>query len=362
MTLHDYLKLSEERCRNYFNTVNLDNVKPEELKLGTVEYFNRGGKRLRPAILMLCAGALGGERAELAAIPTACAVELFHTFTLVHDDIIDNDETRRGGKSVHVLVSDLFSNGFPKDKRDEYGRDVAILSGDMLHALSVRLCLNTADSGVFSHATVIEIAKMLEDECLAGVLEGETLDTREGLIKDTSLPFSTGTFEDTLNIMYKKTGYLFAFAAEAGAMLGLNTSDKAIREVMLLKEFAMLCGVAFQIQDDILGITADEKTLGKPIGSDIREGKRTVLLQKAYSLASDTERAEIERVVGNQSACEDDILKVRSIFVNTGAVDEAKALAELYIKRALDSLEEIPDSVYRNILKQWAYFMSERNL
>lgn len=361
MTLHDYLKISESRCREYFDRVSLDAIKPEELRRGTVEYFNRGGKRLRPAILMLCAGALGGESAELNSVPTACAVELFHTFTLVHDDIIDNDPTRRGGKSVHVLVSDMFENT-PKEKRDEYGRDIAILSGDMLHALSVKLCLDTADCKGFSASTVIAVTKMLEDECLSGVLEGEALDTREGLIKDSSLPFSPGCFEDTLNIMYKKTGYLFAFAAEAGAMLGLDSADRTLKEVRLLRDFALLCGVAFQIQDDVLGVVADEKTLGKPIGSDIREGKRTVLLQKAYALASTEEKKEIERVVGNKSASEEDILKIRSIFVTTGAVDEAKTLANTYIKKALECLDGIPDSTYRSILKEWAYFMSERNI
>ncbi len=361
MTLHDYLKISEERCREYFTTADLKMIKPEELRRGTVEYFNRGGKRLRPAILMLCAGALGGKEAEIACIPAACAVELFHTFTLVHDDIIDNDPTRRGGKSVHVLVSDMFTNA-SKEKRDEYGRDVAILSGDMLHALSVKFCLDTADSNKFSPSTVIAVTKVLETECLAGVLEGEALDTREGLIKDSSKPFDTGSFEDTLNIMYKKTGYLFAFAAEAGAMLGLDTSDRTVKEVVALKEFALLCGVAFQIQDDILGITADEKTLGKPIGSDIREGKRTILLQKAYSLASAGECAEIEKVVGNKSASEDDILKIRNIFINTGAVDEARMLAKSYIEKALCLLDSVPSSHYCNILKEWAYFMSERNL
>ena len=361
MTLNNYLKISEKRCREYFSTVSLDNIKPEELRQGTVEYFNRGGKRLRPAILMLCAGALGGKSAEIASIPAACAVELFHTFTLVHDDIIDNDPTRRGGKSVHVLVSDMFPS-IQKEKRDEYGRDVAILSGDMLHALSVKLCLDTADSNEFSPSTVISVTKMLETECLAGVLEGEALDTREGLIKESCAPFNSGSFEETLNIMYKKTGYLFAFAAEAGAMLGANTSDRSLEEIKRLKEFALLCGVAFQIQDDILGIIADEKTLGKPIGSDIREGKRTVLLQKAHALANNKERLEIERIVGNKTSCEADIIKVRNIFINTGAVDEARILAQDYIKKALVLLDHIPDSDYRKILKEWAYFMSERNL
>ncbi len=363
MKLHDYLKKAEACCREYFSTVSLENIRPEELRRGTVEYFMRGGKRLRPAILMLSAGVVGGESAEKAVIPSACAVELFHTFTLIHDDIIDNDSTRRGGKSVHVMVSDMFSSDtIPTDKSDEYGRDTAILAGDMLHALSVKLMLDTANISRFSPKTVITVTEMLENECLSGVLEGEALDTRAGLIKDTSLPFSTGTLEESLEIMLKKTGVLFSFAARAGAMLGLDTSDKNDSRVIALGEFASLCGIAFQLQDDVLGIIADEKKLGKPIGSDIREGKRTVILQTAYEKCSDDEKKIIETTVGNQLASDCDIEKVRQIFINTGAVDSAKSLAEKYISRALVKLECFENSTYLNILKEWAVFMSERNL
>lgn len=363
MELHNYLKKAEICCRDYFGTVSLDNIRPEELRRGTIEYFARGGKRLRPAILMLCAGVVGGEAAEKDVIPSACAVELFHTFTLIHDDIIDNDSTRRGGKSVHVLVADMFASPtIPEEKSAEYGRDTAILAGDMLHALSVKLMLDTAKNPRFSPKTVIAVTEMLENECLSGVLDGEALDTRAGLIKDTSLPFSTGTLEESLEIMLKKTGVLFSFAARAGAMLGLDTDNRDDSRVVALGEFASLCGVAFQLQDDVLGIIADEKKLGKPIGSDIREGKRTVILQNAYERCTDSEKRIIEKTVGNQSASNSDIEKVRQIFINTGAVDSAKNLAEKYISRALERLDIFEDSIYLNILKEWAKFMSERNL
>jgi geranylgeranyl diphosphate synthase type I len=363
MTLHEYLSKSEQVCREYFDSLSLDLIRPEELRIGTVEYFLRGGKRLRPAILMLCAGAVGGKQAEAAVIPSACAVEFFHTFTLIHDDIIDNDPTRRGGKSVHILVSDKFStSGASAEKCDEYGRDTAILSGDMLHALSTIAMLDTAKNPLFSPSTVISVTKMLEYECLSGVLEGEALDTRAGLIKDESAPFSTGTFEESLEIMLKKTGVLFAFAAKAGAMLGLNTSDDSHPYIVALGKFASLCGIAFQLQDDVLGIVADEKTLGKPIGSDIREGKRTVILQKAYESASAQQKTIIEKTVGNQSATDAEIELVKNIFISTGAIEHTKSLAGEYISKALLQLEILPDSEYLDILKQWARFMSERDL
>lgn len=361
MNLTSYLNNCATLCEEYMNKVQTNHIEPEELKRGTLEYFKRGGKRLRPAILMLCAGALGGEDAEREAISAACAVELFHTFTLIHDDIIDNDPTRRGGESVHVLVSNLFKNTEDdKNKRDEYGRDIAILSGDMLHALSVKLMLDTAKCTKFSPKTVLEITSLLENECLAHVLKGEALDTRAGLIGNGS--FNVGTFEETYEIMDKKTAMLFSFAATVGGMLGLDTDDKNDPSVKHLAQFARLCGIAFQIQDDVLGICADEKKLGKPIGSDIREGKKTLILQHAYKNASPQDKRLIETVVGNKNATGEQINAVKEVFIKTGAVENAKKIAEEYIQKALEELTSLDNSHYLNILKEWAVFMSDRTL
>ena len=360
MILYDYLKTAEERCRRCFEEFPLDSIRPRELYQGTVEYFNRGGKRLRPAILMLSAGATGGKAAEESVTSAACAVELFHTFTLVHDDIIDNDPTRRGGKSVHVLVSDMFPTA-EREKRDEYGRDTAILAGDMLHALSVRFMLDTAKSGI-SPTTVMSVVDMLENECLTGVLEGEAIDTRAGLITDPTLPFSTGSRDEILYMMQKKTGVLFSVSAKIGAMLGLDTPDEAQPMIVALGEFASSCGIAFQLQDDILGVTGDEKKLGKPIGSDIREGKRTLILNYAYNKTDDDGRALIERVVGNKSATDEDILAVRDLFASTGAVEDTRKLALEYIDTALAHLNKLPTSAYTEILGEWADFMARREL
>lgn len=363
MTLNDYLCFSAEKCRECFSKADTSMIRPEELRLGTVEYFNRGGKRLRPAILMLSAGAVGGAEAEHAVVSAACAVELFHTFTLIHDDIIDNDATRRGGKSVHVMVSDIFENTCPdKKRRDEYGRDTAILAGDMLHALAVSLMLDSSKIPRFSPKTVIEITRLLETSCLAAILEGEAVDTAEGLLKNDSLPFSPGSFDTTLNIMEKKTGALFEWPARFGAMLGLDTCDPHAPTVDALGSFASLCGIAFQIQDDILGICADEKKLGKPVGSDIREGKHTFILQKAYERANAYQRSVIERVVGNHLCSVTEIEQVTKIFIDTEAVEYAKSLAKKYIKKAVECLDTLPSSDYKNILNEWADFMSERSL
>ncbi len=349
--LINYLGVCEKRCAEYMNSYNTDDIAPSELKIGATEYFNRGGKRLRPAFLSLSAGAVGGREKEMAVTPAMVSTELFHTFTLVHDDIIDNDDTRRGGKSVHKLVEDIFSSA-------EYGKDIAILAGDTLHALSVKMLLECARSPLFSAETVLSVISMLEGWCINELLAGEAVDTRQGVIK--SKEFDVGDIETTLEVMRQKTGVLFSYSAKAGAMLGKNTPDTEDESVLCLGEFANLAGIAFQLKDDVLGIISDEKTLGKPIGSDIREGKKTVILQEAYKNADRTERALIEKTVGNSNAAEEDILAVKKIFVERGGIEFADSLANDYINKAINSLKKVKESEYTELLLLASHFMTAR--
>lgn len=352
--LSEYLSVCEKRCNEYFNGYSKKDIQPPELLAGVTEYFNRGGKRLRPAFLSLCAGAMGGKAAEAAVTPAMVSVELFHTFTLVHDDIIDNDDTRRGGKSVHILVRDMFA-GY--DGAEDYGRDVAVLAGDTLHALAVRILLECKG---FSSEAIIGVMKLLEGECINQLLAGETNDTKMGLIKGDN--FDVGTEDATMEVMRQKTGVLFEYCAKAGAMLGLDTGDDDIKEVTALGNFARLCGIAFQLKDDILGIVSDEKILGKPIGSDIREGKKTVILQEAYKNASSDEKRLIERTVGNRNADPQSIEQVKRIFFDRHGLEKAKALADRATEDAMTELKKIKSSEYTEILELAAKFMSARKL
>lgn len=355
--LKNYLNICEKRCAEYMSSYPLDKITPYELCRGATEYFSRGGKRLRPAFLSLCAGAMGGKEKEMAVTPAMVSVELFHTFTLVHDDIIDNDDTRRGGKSVHVLVRDMFENN---SGASDYGRDIAILSGDVIHAMSVKMLLECAKSREFSAETVLAVAEMLEGECINELISGEALDTKLGVIKSEG--FDTGNIETTLEVMRQKTGVLFSYSARAGAMLGLDTPDLEDKRVKALGDFANLSGIAFQIRDDILGITSDEKTLGKPIGSDIREGKKTIILQESYKNASSREKEVMERTVGNPKATLSDIEEVKSIFRLRGGLEKAECVANDYIEKAKSALEIIEHSEYKELLDLAGKFMTARKM
>ncbi len=353
--LFDYLKNVQERCASYFDTLDTTAINPPELKRGATDYFLRGGKRLRPAMMALCAGAVGGEIMEKEVLPAMVSVELFHTFTLIHDDIIDNDDIRRGGKSIHILVRDMFS-GHPR--AEEYGKDIAILAGDSLHALSITTLLNCQYSSYISPSVVLEVVRELDGVCLNDLLCGESVDTRLGLFDKNNLEFT----DDILKVIDQKTGALFAYSARAGAMLGLNTTNRDDERVVSLGEFARLCGLAFQLKDDILGIMSDEKTLGKPIGSDIREGKKTIILCEAYKNATSAEKELLHNVVGVANSSPEKIEVAKNILIERGGVKKAERLAEEYICEALKKLEAIEKSKYTDLLSLVAEYMSARKL
>lgn len=356
--LKNYLKKTGDSVSEFVNN-NIDSfLEPRELRDASLLYFNRGGKRLRPGLVCLAAGLFGGENAETAALPCAAGVELFHNWTLIHDDIIDNDDVRRGGSSVHVAVAALFRDCGEKSR--EYGRDVAILAGDALHSMSIRLMTKLVENGVSSEIA-LKIISLCEGEYVNRLLCGETLDTRSGLFSGNVI--SEGINEDeSLNIMLGKTGALFALCAVSGAMIGLGISDEKDDRITALKCFAENCGIAFQLKDDILGVTSDEKTLGKPIGGDIREGKATLILAEAIRNASPSDREFFERVVGNRQATTSEVERALGLLQELGGVDYAARLAADSIDRALKSLEVLPHNTYSELLCMWAESMSARKL
>lgn len=356
--LFDYLKESSERIFSYYQATPYFALTPAELMEGTFVYFERGGKRLRPAICRLAAGALGGKQAEEAATPCALALELYHNWTLVHDDMIDHDDTRRGQKAVHKLVSDRFAESHPQSIAAEYGFDTALLAGDALHSASVYYLTRLSDSGFVPPQVTLKILSLLEGQYGPHLISGEAIDTRNGLL------FGSGAFfhlteEEVIGMMAGKTGALFGISALSGALIGLKSDDDALPKAQALTRFAETCGLAFQLQDDILGITSTQEKLGKPICSDIREGKPTLLLLSAYRNATEDEKEFLRRVVGS-SQREDELLAAKEILLKRGGVEETEAKAAAYLKQAEESLALIPDSPWKERLEAWRQFMLRR--
>ena len=280
----------------------------KELYEASYYLFQAGGKRLRPLMLVASSDLVGGERRR--AILAGSAVEVLHTFTLIHDDIMDQDTLRRGMPTVHV----------------KYGVPMAILAGDLLHAKAFQI-LNDSLSGMESN--LITKAFRIFTDAILVISEGQALDMQ---FEDRK-SISEGEYLDMIN---RKTAKLFSASTALGALIGKAT-DNVVKK---LEDFGLLLGISFQIVDDILGLTANEEELGKPLYSDIREGKKTILVIKALEIASEEEKRIILQNLGNRNASKEE-LKQTADIIKKYSLNYAYELADKYYKQALDKLDSI---------------------
>jgi geranylgeranyl diphosphate synthase type I len=285
-----------------------------------------GGKRLRPFLAMVSCESVGSDAQK--ALPFAAALEILHNFTLVHDDLIDKSELRRNLPSVHI----------------KYGEDTALLAGDFLLAKSFEamhdLCV---EPKVFKELD-FQLVK-----CILEICEGQQLDMEFERRKQVRE-------EEYLNMIRKKTAALFRLSAWGGAIIG----GGSYREIEALSNYGLYLGLSFQIWDDYLDISSDEKTLGKTIGNDIRNGKKTLIAVYTLENASATGLKFLSEVFGNRNASDEDIKKVFLLFKETGSIEYARNKALEYCKMAKKSLDVLKDSNAKDILKNLADYSMER--
>jgi octaprenyl-diphosphate synthase len=275
-------------------------------------YIQRsGGKRVRPAVLLMSSRLAGhaGDRAVLYA----AVVEFIHTATLVHDDIVDEAELRRGRLAVH----------------SRWGNDITVLLGDYLYIKSMSLAL-TQDS--------LEVIRLLCEVTLR-MIEGELYQlTKTGDVDITE--------EEHFDIIRRKTAYLFGGCAQIGGMLG--TTDT--QQQRALWEYGFNLGIAFQLVDDLLDYTADERSLGKPVGSDLREGKVTLPIINLLRMGGDHAGEVIRRVVRDRNVTTEDWRDIRRLLHETGATDQAYTTAVQYAQAAKSHLGLFAPSRERDAL------------
>ena len=272
---------------------------------------NSGGKRIRPAVLLMAARMSGyrGERAVLYA----SVVEFIHTATLVHDDIIDESELRRGRRAVH----------------SRWGNDVTVLLGDFLYIKSMSMAL-TQDN--------LEVIRTLCDVTLR-MIEGEL----DQLTKNGNMELSE---EDHFEIIRRKTAYLFAGCGRIGGMLGPTTREQQDK----LWDYGFNIGMAFQVVDDLLDFTGEEVVLGKPVGGDLREGKMTLPVIHLLEHADGDAAALVRTIVEGRSATLDEWRALRAMLVGHGSIDHARRTAEDFVERAKRALDGFPASGERDAL------------
>ena len=314
-------------------------------------YFTKPGKALRPALLTLCALICGGT--EENVLCAAAAVEMFHTWTLLHDDIIDHDAMRRGRDTAHVFAAKLGQAelGLGQEEAASYGKALAILGGDLLHGFAIDMLLRTEAK----QELLLNLAKEMNATLNPELLSGEQLD-----IRLSHTPWQNVTSDRILEMMRLKTGSLLAFCARAGAVLGNGTPLIQNKEAHLLGEFAVCCGLAFQLQDDVLGIFGDEKVFGKPIGSDIREGKRTLIMLDTLHSINPGDKTRLMALLGNKFLSPLDLEFAANCVKKSGALTRCQAMAASFVKDALEILGQFPQTQHRDMLYQWAEMMTGR--
>jgi len=264
-----------------------------------------GGKRIRPALLLLAAKV--GEAKDDRSVLYASVFELIHTATLVHDDVIDEAATRRGRRSI---------NG-------RWGNHVTVLLGDYLYIKSMNMALTADDLRVIKILADIT-QKMIEGELIQADRSGD-LDLDE---------------EGYLEIARRKTADLFSGCCRVGALVGGQSSEGE----EALASFGLNLGMAFQIVDDLLDLTASESTLGKPVASDLREGKVTLPLIYLLRRADPGVRAKVAAVLEDGTFGRVGREEILELVLRAGALEQARALAQDYAKRAGAALAGFPAS------------------
>jgi len=323
------LKQELEKRANFFNGILekfLSNGEPESLYNAVRHLPLAGGKRLRPSLAMISCEAVSGDIKNV--MPLAIALELTHNFTLVHDDIMDRSKLRRNIPSVHI----------------KFGEPTAIIAGDLLFAKAFEAMHDIqGDPSIFKN---VEFGLI---DCVREISEGQQLDMefekRKNIAED-----------EYLDMVLKKTAVLFMYAAEAGAILGGGTKDQA----NALNEYGKSLGLGFQIHDDYLDMSSDKKILGKDIGNDIRNGKKTLIAVHCLNNASGEDKKLLEKIFGNSKATAEEVKQVYKLFQNMGSIEYAKNTAVKYCEKAREALEILPDTNAKKILLELADYSIKR--
>ncbi len=281
-----------------------------------------GGKRLRPILVLLC-GKLFGET-NPALVRMAAVVEMIHTATLVHDDVIDMAKTRRGRPSINVV----------------WGNHTSVLAGDWLYMQAFQVALRERNFAVLD--LLIELTQRM--------VEGELLQLdRIGKIGVTEA--------DYMELIDRKTASLFSACARLGAIA--NEANEASEAK--LGEYAWNLGIAFQLVDDILDFTSREKILGKPVGNDLREGKVTLPLIYALECASPEERTLVETVLADGNYDQIPFAKILQLLRRYDAIERAQTRALEFTEKARRIISGFDESPYQRALLAVTDLVTDRD-
>lgn len=325
LTAREIFDLIHHELEQVENKITLESVASVDAVTAIGQYLqSSGGKRLRPSLLLMAAKLVGGDSAAPAAVELGAVVEMIHAATLVHDDVIDAAETRRGRPSTNI----------------KWGNHTCVLAGDWLYMQAFQLALRLRNFQVLD--MLIGLTQMM--------VEGELLQLeRIGRIDITEA--------DCMELVDRKTACLFSVCARLGALAA--SSDASIQEQ--LGDYAWNLGMAFQLVDDVLDFTARENVLGKPVGGDLREGKVTLPLVYALECASPDERRLVERVLRQRSYEEVPFEAILSLLEKYRGIERVRERAQAFTDKARRTLGEFPESPYQRALLSITGLVTERD-
>lgn len=299
----------------------IDNIDTDIVLLdnASTHLIKAGGKRLRPAFALLAAKIYDDSLEKV--IPVAVALELIHMASLVHDDVIDNSNVRRGAPTV----------------KSKWGNRVSIYAGDYILAKSLYLVAG------YKRSDMVDVLA----EASMKICEGE-------IIQMLSCYNVNQDFKDYLRRIERKTALLISVSCKLGGMV----SNAPQKEIAALTRYGYYLGMAFQVTDDILDFTADEKTLGKPVGSDIRQG--VITLPALYALKNDSKRDELAELLSSPELCINQAERIIEIVINSNGIDYAYDITRLYAQKAKQQLKLLPAVPVTKTLSDMADFILSR--
>ena len=300
-----------------------------------IKEFNLGGgKRIRSILIIMAYKSLGGKN-ENAIIDIAVSAELMQSFLLIHDDIIDDDDLRRGGLTMHKIYAEKYKNyNNPK----KFGESMAIIAGDLLASLGNEI-ISKSD---FDEGKKLKLLQKFNKVVkLTGY--GEIIDILSGL--------KTNVTDEDISKMHKLKTAIYTI--EGPLHMGAIAAGASDEQLKTLSEYAIPLGMAFQLKDDILGLFGSEEKLGKPADSDIKEGKKTILILNVLKKADKEQKGFIGSSLGNKNITEKELIKVREIIKKTGSLSYSENLAEKLVKKAKHAIKN------SDFEKQGKYFFLE---
>ncbi|HOJ97386.1 MAG TPA: polyprenyl synthetase family protein [Methanospirillum sp.] len=319
MELETYLKKTADEVNSLLQDWYGDPKSP--LSQAANHLLFAGGKRLRPALFKLAADSVTPGSSH-RIMPAGLSLEVTHNFTLIHDDIMDKDEYRRGQKTVHTL----------------WGEPVAILAGDVLYARAFSLICHAEAPGDAKVRAVSLLARTCEEIC-EGQQQDMSFEERNDVTRDEYLAMVT-----------RKTGVLYGAAAAIGSLLAGGSDE----QVDALYNYGCKIGAAFQIQDDLIDLLASPEKSGKDQASDIREGKQTLI-------AITARKKGIDLQPWRRSLTRDDIASLIALLRDKGVIDSVRRDAEEMIGSAISGLHVLTDTPEKKLLADLAWYFIKRD-